>query len=75
MSNLPSLSPVLSVTALGKVTRDTKIWRCSMPILIMGLAALAVFLVIGGMLFMAGISERRQSPEKLANLGSPRKTS
>ena len=33
-----------------------------MPILIMGLAALAVFLVIGGLLFAAGITERRQSP-------------
>jgi len=31
-----------------------------MPILIMGLAALAVFLVIGGLLFLAGMSERRQ---------------
>ncbi len=31
-----------------------------MPILIMGLAALAVFLVIGGLLFAAGMSERRQ---------------
>lgn len=31
-----------------------------MPILIMGLAALAVFLVLGGVLFMAGMSERRQ---------------
>jgi hypothetical protein len=35
-----------------------------MPILIMGLAALAVFLVIGGLLFAAGISERRQAPEE-----------
>ena len=33
-----------------------------MPILIMGLAALAVFLVIGGLLFAAGMSERRQPP-------------
>ena len=31
-----------------------------MPILIMGLAALAVFLVLGGVLFIAGMSERRQ---------------
>jgi len=30
-----------------------------MPILIMALAGLAVFLVIGGLLFAAGISERR----------------
>ena len=37
-----------------------------MPILVMGLAALAVFLVIGGLLFAAGVSERRQpqKPEK-----------
>jgi hypothetical protein len=35
-----------------------------MPILIMGLAALAVFLVIGGLLFAAGVSERRQPPEE-----------
>lgn len=35
-----------------------------MPILIMGLAALAVFLVIGGLLFAAGMSERRQPPEE-----------
>jgi len=33
-----------------------------MPILIMGLAALAVFVVIGGLLFVAGITERRQPP-------------
>lgn len=41
--------------------------RCSMPILIMGLAALAVFVVIGALLFAAGISERKQeleTPEK-----------
>jgi len=31
-----------------------------MPILIMGLAALAVFAGIGMLLFAAGISERRQ---------------
>jgi len=39
-----------------------------MPILIMGLAALAVFLVIGALLFVAGMSERRQpqEPEKPA---------
>jgi len=36
--------------------------RCPMPILIMGLAALAVFLAIGGLLFVAGMSERRQPP-------------
>ena len=35
-----------------------------MPVLIMALAALAVFLVVGGLLFAAGISERRQSPER-----------
>ncbi len=38
-----------------------------MPILIMALSALAVALVLGGLLFAAGISERRQSlqtPEK-----------
>ncbi len=35
-----------------------------MPILIMALAALAVFLVIGGLLFVAGMSERRQPPEQ-----------
>jgi uncharacterized protein YneF (UPF0154 family) len=34
-----------------------------MPILIMGLAALGVFLVIGGLLFAAGISERKQERE------------
>ena len=34
-----------------------------MPILIMGLAALAVFLVIGGLLFAAGMSERREPPQ------------
>jgi len=34
-----------------------------MPILIMGLAALAVFLAIGGLLFAAGLSERRQPPQ------------
>jgi len=33
-----------------------------MPILIMGLAALVVFLVIGGLLFVAGMSERRAPP-------------
>jgi len=31
-----------------------------MPILILGLTALAVFLVFGGILFMAGVSERRE---------------
>jgi hypothetical protein len=35
-----------------------------MPILIMGLAALAVFLIIGGVLFAAGMSERRQAAER-----------
>jgi len=38
-----------------------------MPILIMGFAALAMFLLIGGLLFAAGMSERRQplqEPEK-----------
>ncbi len=38
-----------------------------MPILIMALSALAVALVLGGLLFVAGISERRQpsaTPEK-----------
>ena len=35
-----------------------------MPILIMGLAALVVFLVIGGLLFAAGVSERRQPPQE-----------
>ena len=34
-----------------------------MPILLVGLAALAVFLLIGGLLFAAGISERRQPPQ------------
>ena len=34
-----------------------------MPILIMGLAALAVFAGIGVLLFAAGMSERRQEPE------------
>lgn len=41
--------------------------RWSMPILIMALSALAVALVLGGLLFVAGISERRQpsaTPEK-----------
>jgi len=33
-----------------------------MPILIMGLAALVVFLVIGGLLFVAGMRERREPP-------------
>ena len=32
-----------------------------MPILIMALAALSVFLVIGGLLFVAGMTERRQA--------------
>jgi len=35
-----------------------------MPILIMGLAALAMFLVIGVLLFAAGVSERRQTQEE-----------
>ena len=35
-----------------------------MPILIMGLAALAVFLVIGALLFTADMSERRQPPQE-----------
>jgi hypothetical protein len=35
-----------------------------MPILIMGLVALMVFFGIGGLLFAAGISERRQFPEQ-----------
>jgi hypothetical protein len=34
-----------------------------MPILILGLAALAAFLVIGVLLFAAGISERREPPQ------------
>ena len=34
-----------------------------MPILIMGLAALVVFFVIGGLLFVAGMTERRQPPQ------------
>jgi len=35
-----------------------------MPILIMGLAALAVFLLVGGLLFVAGMSERRQKSQR-----------
>jgi hypothetical protein len=42
-----------------------------MPILIMGLAALAVFLVIGGLLFAAGMSERRKP---LGEQGPPAST-
>jgi hypothetical protein len=34
-----------------------------MPILIMALAAFAAFLVVGGILFAAGMSERRQTRE------------
>jgi hypothetical protein len=37
-----------------------------MPILIMGLAALAVFAGIGMLLFAAGMSERRQESEPSA---------
>ena len=35
-----------------------------MPILIIGLTALAVFLVFGGILFMAGMSERREEKKE-----------
>ena len=44
-----------------------------MPILIMGLAALAVFLVLGGVLFMAGMSERRQEREDAGQPNTTRK--
>jgi len=44
-----------------------------MPILIMGLAALAVFLVIGGLLFVAGMSERRQESTQSGNPASTNK--
>jgi len=44
-----------------------------MPILIMGLVALAVFLVIGGLLFAAGVSERRQPPQEPEKPVVPRK--
>lgn len=44
-----------------------------MPILIMGLAALTVFLVIGGLLFVAGISERRQASARPSNPASTNK--
>jgi len=44
-----------------------------MPILIMGLAALAVFLVVGGLLFTAGISERRRGSEPSGKPVAPKK--
>jgi len=45
-----------------------------MPILVMGLAALAVFLVIGGLLFAAGIIERRQASEEPGKPAPTKKT-
>jgi hypothetical protein len=44
-----------------------------MPVLVMGLSVLAVFLVIGGLLFAAGISERRQPHEMPAKPTSTNK--
>jgi hypothetical protein len=44
-----------------------------MPILVMALAALAVFLAIGGLLFAAGASERRQPPGESERPVSPKK--
>ena len=42
-----------------------------MPVLVMGLSVLAVFLVLGGLLFAAGISERHQS-HQMPGKPSPR---
>jgi hypothetical protein len=44
-----------------------------MPILVMALAALAVFLVIGGLLFAAGVSERRKPSGESERPVSPKR--
>lgn len=44
-----------------------------MILLIMAVATLAIFLVMGGLLFAAGISERRQHPETPKGSASERK--
>ena len=44
-----------------------------MILLIMALVTLAIFLLMGGLLFAAGISERRQHPEVAEDSTSERK--
>jgi hypothetical protein len=59
----PSLTLVTRLTDPGFAFPHTLRQRRLMPILIMGLVALMVFFGIGGLLFAAGIAERRQFPE------------
>ena len=45
-----------------------------MPILVMALVAFAIFLVVGGLLFAAGISERRLLSHAEHPAHAPRRT-
>ncbi len=57
---------VTDVTACGAEARHTAVRGAVMPVLVLGLLALAVFLVMGVLLFSASLSEVRERERRNA---------